>query len=83
MRWASVGKNRVARLMRARGLRGISRRRAFTVTIERAKAGRERPAPDLVNRQFVADAPNQLCVADITYVPTWAGFVYLAIVLDA
>jgi len=83
VRWATVGKNRVARLMRAQRLRGISRRRAFTVTTERAKGNRERPAPDLVNRQFVADAPNQLWVADITYVPTWAGFVYLAIVLGA
>ena len=83
VRWAGVGKNRVARLMRAQGLRGISRRRAFTVTTERSKTNRERPAPDLVERRFVADAPNRLWVADITYVPTWAGFVYLAIVLDA
>lgn len=82
-RWASVGKNRVARLMRVQGLRGVSRRRAFTVTTERAKGTRERAAPDLVGRRFIADAPNQLWVADITYVPTWAGFVYLAIVLDA
>lgn len=43
---------------------------------------RQRPAPDLVKRQFVAQAPNQLWVADLTYVPTWAGFVFLAIVLD-
>lgn len=83
VRWASVGKNRVGRLMRVQGLRGISRCRAFTVTTERAKPPRERPAPDLVNRRFVAEGPNQLWVADITYVPTWAGFVYLAIVLDA
>ncbi|MFO0206077.1 MAG: DDE-type integrase/transposase/recombinase, partial [Betaproteobacteria bacterium] len=41
-----------------------------------------RPAPDRVNRRFMAAAPNQLWVADMTYVPTWAGFVYLAIVLD-
>lgn len=82
-RWASVGKNRVARLMRAQGLRGVSRRRGYTVTTERSKAKRDRPAPDLVKRRFVAAAPNQLWVADITYVPTWAGFVYLAIVLDA
>ena len=81
-RWAQVGKNRVARLMRAQGLRGISRRRGFTVTTERSRRDRERPAPDLVERSFVADAPNRLWVADITYVPTWAGFVYLAIVLD-
>jgi putative transposase len=41
-----------------------------------------RPAPDLVNRNFVAEGPNRLWVADITYVPTWAGFIFLAIVLD-
>jgi putative transposase len=43
----------------------------------------ERPAPDLVDRQFVAAGPDRLWVADITYVPTWAGFLYLAVVLDA
>ena len=43
---------------------------------------KQRPAPDLVNRQFMADGPNQLWVADMTYVPTWAGFIFLAIVLD-
>lgn len=43
---------------------------------------RQRPAPDLVNRHFVADAPNVLWVADITYIPTWAGFIFLAVVLD-
>ena len=43
---------------------------------------RQRPAPDLVNRKFVASGPNELWVADMTYVPTWAGFVYLAVVLD-
>lgn len=41
------------------------------------------PAPDLVKRDFVASAPDRLWVADITYVPTWAGFLYLAVVLDA
>jgi putative transposase len=81
-RWASVGKNRVARLMHEHGLRGVSRARRFTVTTERQRGQRERPAPDLVNRRFVAVAPNQLWVADITYVPTWAGFIYLAIVLN-
>lgn len=73
LRWASVGKHRVARLMRAQRLRGISRRRAFTVTTERAKGARERPAPDWVGRRFIADAPNQLWVADITYVPDVGG----------
>jgi putative transposase len=42
-----------------------------------------RQAPDLVDRNFTADKPNMLWVADITYIPTWAGFLYLAVVLDA
>lgn len=77
----SVSRKRIARLMQQAGLRGVSRRRGFVVTTERDK--RQRPAPDLVNRRFRADAPNQLWVADMTYVPTWTGFVYLAMVLDA
>ena len=76
-----ASKKRIARLMRTAGLRGISRRRGFTVTTERNR--RERPAPDLVNRRFTAEALDQLWVADMTYLPTWAGFVYLAMVLDA
>ena len=75
----SVGRDRIARLMRSAGLRGVSRRR-FVVTTRRDEAAR--PAPDLVERRFAAEAPNQLWVADITYIPTWAGFLYLAIVLD-
>jgi putative transposase len=75
-----VGRKRVARLMRAAGLRGVSRRRSFVVTTRRDQD--RRPAPDLVNRRFAAHAPNQLWVADMTYVPTWSGFVFLAIVLD-
>jgi putative transposase len=75
-----VGRKRVARLMRQAGIRGVSRRRAFVVTTQRDP--RQRPAPDLVNRRFVAGAPNELWVADMTYVPTWAGFIFLAIVLD-
>jgi putative transposase len=50
------------------------------VTTRRNRSAR--PAPDLVDRQFSADKPNQLWVADITYVPTWMGFLYLAVVLD-
>jgi putative transposase len=75
-----VGCKRVERLMKAKGLKGVSRRR-FVVTTERDP--RVRPATDLVDRNFYADAPNVLWVADITYVPTWAGFLYLAVVLDA
>lgn len=73
-----VGRKRVARLMRAAGLSGISRRR-HTVTTVREGA---RQAPDLVERDFTTDRPNRLWVADITYIPTWSGFLYLAIVLD-
>jgi putative transposase len=75
-----VGRKRVARLMLAAGLRGVSRRRGVGTT-RRAADGQS--APDLVQRDFTATAPNQLWVADITYVPTWAGFLYLAVVLDA
>jgi putative transposase len=75
-----VGRKRVARLMRAAGLRGVSRRRRYVVTTQRDE--RQRPAPDLVNRQFVALGPNQLWVADMTYIATWAGPIYLAIVVD-
>jgi putative transposase len=74
-----VGRKRVARLMKESGLAGVSRRKS-TVTTRRSRSAR--PAPDLVDRQFAADKPNELWVADITYVPTWVGFLYLAVVLD-
>jgi putative transposase len=74
----AVGKKRVARLMKAAALEGISRRRKYKSTRDKDA----RPAPDLVDRTFEATAPNKLWVADITYVPTWAGFLYLAVVLD-
>jgi putative transposase len=74
-----VGRKRVARLMRAAAIVGVTRRRKFKTTQRDQHA---RPAPDLVDRKFVANGPNQLWVADITYVPTLAGFLYLAIVLD-
>lgn len=73
-----VGKKRVARLMKLARLEGISRRRKYRSTRDKDA----RPAPDLVDRKFVATEPNQLWVADITYVPTWEGFLYLAVVLD-
>ncbi len=75
-----ISRQRVARLMRTAGIRGISRRRGFTVTTRRDK--RDSPAHDLVKRQFRASGPNQLWVADMTYVPTWTGFLYLAVVID-
>lgn len=75
-----VGRHRVARLMRAAGIVGVSRRKVPTTT---RRAPEARPAPDLVDRDFKADGPNRLWVADITYVPTLTGFLYLAVVLDA
>ena len=75
-----VGKKRVARLMKAAGLRGVSRRKRPSTTIREESM---RPAPDLVERDFTAESPDELWVADITYVPTDAGYLYLAVVLDA
>ncbi len=75
------GRKRVARLMRAAGLVGASRRRAGVTTTKRDKEAR--PAPDLVDRDFTATAPNQLWVADVTFIPITAGFLYLAVVHDA
>jgi putative transposase len=75
-----VGRKRVARLMRAAAVQGVSRRKAISTTTRDRDA---RPAPDLVKRNFTAAGPDRLWVADITYVPTGAGFLYLAVVLDA
>lgn len=75
-----IGRKRVARLMSAASLQGASRRKSCTTTVRNERA---RPAPDLVDRNFEAPGPDQLWVADITYVPTWSGFLYLAVVLDA
>ena len=75
----AVGRKRVARVMRAASIAGVSRRRGPRTTRRDVQA---RPAPDRVERHFAADAPNRLWVADITYVPTLVGFLYLAIVLD-
>lgn len=75
-----VGRKRVARLMRRSGLQGASRRKGCFTTKRRPDA---RPAPDLVERDFSAAGPDELWVADITYIPTWAGFLYLAVVMDA
>ncbi len=74
-----VSRKRVARLMRAQRLAGVCRRKFVTTTVR----GGGRQAPDLVERNFTAEEPDRLWVADITYVPTWAGFLYLAVVLDA
>jgi len=71
--------NRVARLMKGAGIQGVSRRKGVRTTWRSKETA---PVGDLVNRNFTATGPNQLWVADITYIPTWAGFLYLAIVLD-
>jgi putative transposase len=76
-----VGRKRVARLMKAAHLQGVSRRK--TPGQGRKKASETPPAPDLVERDFSASGPDQLWVADITYIPTWAGWLYLAVVVDA
>jgi putative transposase len=74
-----VGRKRVARLMKSAGLYGATLRR-FVVTTT-SDAG-QKAAVDLVQRKFYAEGPNRLWVADITYVPTWSGTLFLAIVLD-
>jgi len=85
--WKQMGREglrearcRVRRLMRDLGLRGAVRGRAWTSTTQPDPAG-DRPA-DLVDRHFTATRPNQLWVADFTYVATWRGFVYVAFVID-
>lgn len=75
----AVSPKRVGRLMREAGLQGVSRRRKVITTVRDAES---RPAPDLVDRQFKATGPDQLWVADITYIATWSGMLYLAVVLD-
>jgi len=77
---ATVARCTVARLMRQMGLQGAVRGRRFKTTI--ADANSPRPA-DLVERNFTVSRPNALWVADLTYVATWAGFVYAAFVIDA
>ena len=74
-----VGRKRVARLMRAAGLRGVMLQKFVVTTIPAAQPP---GVPDLVERRFYAERPNRLWVADATYIPTWSGFLYLAIVLD-
>ena len=74
-----VGRDQVARLMRAMGLRGAARGKAKRTTVADERS--PRPA-DLVDRNFTAPAPNRLWVADITYVWTTSGFCYVAFVVD-
>jgi putative transposase len=74
-----VGRDRVARLMRALGIAGVVRGKTHRTTIPNPAAAR---APDLVQRQFTATRPNQLWVSDFTYVASWSGTVYVAFVID-
>lgn len=71
--------NRVVRVMKEAGIQSVSRRNGVQTTWRGKDA---QPAGDLVNRDFTVTGPDQLWVADITYIPTWAGFLYLAVVLD-
>jgi putative transposase len=73
------GRKRVARLMRSAGIVGCHRRRQVGTTVREPSAP---PAPDHLERQFVAETPNLKWTADLTYIPTWSGFLYLAVVLD-
>ena len=74
-----IGRKRVERLMRRAGLKGVQKRR-FRCTTRSGR--RERWAPDLVEREFTSDRPNALWLADVTYIDTLEGFLYLAAVLD-
>ena len=71
---------RIAHPMKLASLRGVSRRSGYVVTTQRDRQAKA--APDLVKRQFKVIGINQLWVADMTYVPAWAGFFYLAVVVD-
>ncbi|AGZ49620.1 transposase IS401 [Mycobacterium kansasii ATCC 12478] len=75
-----VGRDQVARHMRAAGMVGVRRGKRVKTTKPDLTAGRH---PDLVQRQFTAAAPNQLWVSDLTFVPTWAGVAYVCFILDA
>ena len=75
-----IGRDQVGRLMRQLDIQGVSRRRRVRTTIPDESATRP---PDLVDRDFTADAPNQLWVSDLTYVPTWEGMGYVCFIVDA
>lgn len=75
-----VGRDQVARLMRAAGIRGVKRGRRVITTRRDDTAPR---SPDLVKRDFTAIGPNQLWVTDLTYVPTWSGVAYACFIVDA
>jgi putative transposase len=75
----AVGRHRVARLMRRAGISGVTRRKFCRTT---RRDDRAQPVPDLLRRDFSAAAPDRRWVADVTYVSTWSGFLFLAVVVD-
>jgi len=75
-----IGRDQVARLMRTAGIEGVMRTKQVRTTRPEPGAPRH---PDLVGRDFTANAPNQLWVTDLTYVPTWAGVAYVCFIIDA
>ncbi len=75
-----IGRDQVARLMKTAGIEGVARKRTVRTTRSDPSADRH---PDLVDRQFTADAPNRLWVVDLTYVATWAGMTYVCFITDA
>ena len=75
-----IGRDQVARLMKTAGIEGVTRRRRVRTTRSDVAADRH---PDLVDRQFSADAPNRLWTVDLTYVATWAGVAYVCFITDA
>jgi putative transposase len=75
-----VGRDQVVRLMRQLDIRGVKPSKKVRTTRPDEQAARH---PDLVGRQFVADAPNQLWVTDLTFVPTWNGIAYVCFIIDA
>ena len=75
-----IGRDQTARLMRRLDIRGVKRTKKVRTTTADPKAGRP---PDLVERDFTADAPNRLWVADLTHVPTWSGVAYVCFITDA
>jgi len=75
-----IGRDQVARLMRAEGIEGARRTKRVRTTKKAEGAARH---PDLVGRDFTATEPNQLWVTDLTYVPTWAGIAYVCFIIDA
>lgn len=75
-----VGRDQVARHMRAAGIVGVRRGKRVRTTKPDLTAGRH---PDLVQRKFTAEAPNRLWVSDLTFVPTWAGVAYVCFIVDA